>query len=134
MSRSEIGLLVTARIMDDVLRLGGERESGKWPRRLAATVVVAVLAAGVVRDLRQDSAAAAHHPATTFTAGPVQLAGLGSSAARLLNETGRTRLDARAERPRCQRPETSDVRCATFVIRARRPATAASAQFLGRSG
>jgi len=49
----------------------------------AGTVAVAV---ALVRNLPQGSDAVAHHPATVVTACPVQLAGLGSSAAHLLSE------------------------------------------------
>lgn len=82
-------MCLVVRIMDDVLSQGADREPGRWPRRVAAIVAVVVLATGVARNLPHGSDATARHPVTAVTAGPVQLAGLGSSAARLLNGSGK---------------------------------------------
>ncbi len=72
--------------MDDVLSQGGDREPSRWPRRLAAIAVSVVLAVVIVGHLPRGRAAPPHRPAIVPTAGPVQLAGLGSGAAGLLDE------------------------------------------------
>jgi hypothetical protein len=71
--------------MNDVLSQGGDRELSPWPRRLAVIAVLAVLAVVVGRHLPRGQAAPAHR-AMAVAAGPVQLAGLGSGAAGLLDE------------------------------------------------
>jgi hypothetical protein len=81
------------RVMDDVLSQGGDRERSQWPRRLAAIAVLVVLVAVLAWHLPRGRAAPAHSSPAAITAGPVQLAGLGSGAAGLLNGTG---LDHRA--------------------------------------
>jgi len=81
--------------MDDVLSHGGDREPSRRPGRLAAVVVLAVLAAVIAWHLPRGRAAPPHRAAAAaasvavgpvaVAAGPVQLAGLGSGAAGLLN-------------------------------------------------
>jgi hypothetical protein len=73
--------------MDDVISQRADREPSWWPRRLAVTAVLVVLASVAVRDLPRGGDSPAHHPAALVTAGPVQLAGLGSAAAGLLDKT-----------------------------------------------
>ena len=90
--------MVVVAIMDDVLSLGGDREPAKWARRVTMVVTAAVLAVAVARSLPQHSRTVAHHSATAATAGPVQLAGLGSGAARLLDESARAHRVALARR------------------------------------
>jgi hypothetical protein len=81
-------------IMDDVLSQGGDREPSRWSRRLAAIAVLFVLAVVIVGHLPRGQAALVHRPATAVAAGPVQLAGLGSGAASLLDETSRNHRSA----------------------------------------
>ena len=90
--------VVVVAIMEDVLSLGADREPAKWARGVTTVVTAAVLTVTVARSLPQHSRTVAH-PATAVTAGPVQLAGLGSGAARLLDES------ARAHRVRLARRE-----------------------------
>jgi hypothetical protein len=72
--------------MDDLLILGPDREPGPWPRRLAAVAVLIVLALVVVTHLPHKPETSSRRPAATASAGPVQLAGLGSGAAGLLDQ------------------------------------------------
>jgi hypothetical protein len=72
--------------MDDVLSQGGDRGPSRWPRRLAAMAVLAMLAAALVWHLQRGRDAPAHHLAVTVAADPDQLAGLGAGAAGLLDE------------------------------------------------
>jgi hypothetical protein len=89
--------------MDDILSHGAEGSPG-WRLVVAAVVIVAaVVAILIARHLPQD-VARAHHPATAATSGPVQLAGLGSAAAALLNQ-GRD--SKRACTPHAQVPAVS---------------------------
>jgi len=71
--------------MEDVLSRGGDREPSRWPRRLAVIAVVVVLTVVIAGHLPRGRAVQAHRPAVVAT-GPVQLAGLGSGAAGLLDE------------------------------------------------
>jgi len=73
------------RDMDDVLSQGGDREPSRWPRRLAVIAVLVVLAVVIAGHLPRGRAVPAHRPAAAAT-GPVQLAGLGSGAAGLLDQ------------------------------------------------
>jgi len=77
------------RRMDDVLSHGMDREPNRWPRRLGALAVACCLVVAVVLDGRPDRELAAPRPGTPaiLAAGPVQLAGLGSGAAWMLNES-----------------------------------------------
>lgn len=74
--------------MDDIISQGGGREPSRWSRRLAAIAVLVVLAVVIVRLLPRESAAPPRHRALAVSAGPVQLAGLGSGAAVLLDKPG----------------------------------------------
>jgi hypothetical protein len=74
--------------MDDILSQGGDREPGRWPRRLVAIAVLVVLAVVVVRHLPPDRDALPPRPAMAVTADPIQLAGLGAGAAGLLDQAG----------------------------------------------
>jgi len=74
--------------MDDILSQGPEREPGRLARHATAALVLAVLivlAFVAVRYLPHHRAASSHHSASVVRAGPVQLAGLGPGAARMLN-------------------------------------------------
>jgi hypothetical protein len=70
--------------MDDILIHGTERPPS-W-RRLVATVVIVAAAVGIlIAQHLPQNVARAHPRAPTASSGPVQLAGLGSGAAALLN-------------------------------------------------
>jgi hypothetical protein len=71
--------------MGDVQFQGEDREPSPWPPRLLVIAILVLLAFAVVRHLPTQRAAHPHSPAATVSAGPVQLAGLGSRAAGLLN-------------------------------------------------
>jgi len=74
--------------MDDLINSGPQREPGLLARHATAAVIVAVLvvlAVVAIRHLPRPADAAKHHPASAVASGPVQLAGLGPAAARLLN-------------------------------------------------
>ena len=75
--------------MDDLLVLGSDREPSPWRRRLTVVAVLIVLAVVVVTHLPHKRETS-RHPAATASAGPVQLAGLGSGAAGPLNQADRT--------------------------------------------
>jgi anti-sigma-K factor RskA len=75
--------------MDTVLSQGGNREHSWRVRILAAIAVLAVLAVVIAGHLPHGRTVLARHRATAVTAGPVQLAGLGSGAAGLLNQADR---------------------------------------------
>lgn len=77
--------------MADVLSQGTGRGPSRWPRHLAAIAVLVVLAVAIAWRLPRGPQTLAHRPAVV-TAAPVQLAGLGSSAAHLLNHSQRTHL------------------------------------------
>ncbi len=72
--------------MDDIISHGPEREPSRLARHAAAVlamlIVVAVVAVG---HLARHRAAGPRHPAPVVASGPVQLAGLGPRAARMLN-------------------------------------------------
>ena len=72
--------------MDDLLILGRDREPSPWLRRLTVVAVLIVLAVVVITHLPDKREIPSRHPAATASAGPVQLAGLGSGAAGLLNQ------------------------------------------------
>jgi hypothetical protein len=73
--------------MDDVLGWGADREPRRWLFSLAAIAVILMLVVVAFRHIPQHRPSTAHRAATAVTAGPVQLAGLGSTAARLLDRT-----------------------------------------------
>jgi len=75
--------------MNDVIRLGTGRGPGRRIPRLIAAAVIVVLAAGIVLHLQDDRHSPRHRATTRVSGGPVQLAGLGSGAARLLNKPDR---------------------------------------------
>jgi hypothetical protein len=77
--------------MDDILSQATGPGPGRRPRRLAAIAVLVVLTVAIAWRLPRGPQTPAHRPATV-TAAPVQLAGLGSGAARLLNHSQRTHL------------------------------------------
>jgi hypothetical protein len=75
--------------MDDILSQGTER-SPSWRRVVAmVTIAAAVIAISIARHLPQRDVAA-HRPVPIASSGPVQLAGLGSGAAALLNHDRNT--------------------------------------------
>ncbi len=76
--------------MDDVLSQGEDRELSWRARILAAITVLLVLAFVVAAHLPHERPSPVHHRAALVTAGPVQLAGLGSGAAGLLDGAART--------------------------------------------
>jgi hypothetical protein len=73
--------------VDDLLILGRDRKPSPRPWRLAVIAVLVMLALVVIRHLPDKRNTASHGPApaVSVSAGPVQLAGLGSGAAGLLN-------------------------------------------------
>ncbi len=74
--------------MDDIISNGPQREPSLLARHATAAVVLAVLvvlAVVAIRYLPRPAHAGRHHPAPVVASGPVQLAGLGPAAARLLN-------------------------------------------------
>jgi hypothetical protein len=82
--------------MDDLFIVGSDRKPSPWPRRLALVAVLIVMAVVVITHLSDKWQAPSRHPAVrivvTVSAGPVQLAGLGSGAAGLLGQAdGMTR-------------------------------------------
>jgi hypothetical protein len=91
-------VLYVVQVMDDVLSQDRGGGPGRRARILAAVVVLIVLAvvnAGRFTDARDTDArdtnardTVVHHQ-VVITTGPVQLAGLGSGAARLLDRAGR---------------------------------------------
>ena len=85
--------------MDDIISQRGDRAPSRWPRRPAVVALLVVLAIVAVRHLPRDGAIPAHHPATAVRAGPVQLAGLGSAVAGLLNQAGGKHLAGDLRRP-----------------------------------
>ena len=101
--------------MDDLISHGPEREPGRLARHapaalmLAILIVVAVMAIGHQPGHR---AARPGHPAPAAARGPVQLAGLGSGAARMLN----------GDRPSGNQPVRS-------ALRATRPRPAAAVTY-----
>ena len=78
--------------MDDLFIVGSDREPSPWPRRLALAAVLMVLAVVVITHLPDKRETPSRHPAVSVSvsvsAGPVQLAGLGSGAAGLLDQAG----------------------------------------------
>jgi len=72
--------------MDDLLILGPDREPGPWLRRLTVVAVLIVLAIVAITHLPHKPETSSRRPAATASAGPVQLAGLGSGAAGLLDQ------------------------------------------------
>ena len=85
--------------MDDIISQRGDRAPSRQPRRPAVIVLLVVLAIVAVRHLPRDGAIPVHHPATVVRTGPVQLAGLGSSVAGLLNQPGGRQLAGDLRRP-----------------------------------
>jgi hypothetical protein len=75
--------------MDDVLIQGGNREPSWRARILTAIAVLLVLTFVIATHLPHGRPTPAHRRAATVTAGPVQLAGLGSGAAGLLDGAAR---------------------------------------------
>jgi hypothetical protein len=74
--------------MDDILSQGGDREPSRWPRRLAPLAVLVVLAVVIVMHIPHGRTTLERPPAVAATGGAVQLAGLGSGAASLLDRGG----------------------------------------------
>jgi hypothetical protein len=87
------------RVMDDIISQRGDRAPGRWPRRPAIIALLVVLAIVALRQLPREGAIPAHRPATVVRAGPVQLAGLGSAVAGLLNQAGGKHLAGDLRRP-----------------------------------
>lgn len=76
--------------MDDLFIVGSDREPSPWPRRLALVAVLIALAVVVITHLPDKRETPSRHPgvsvSVSVSAGPVQLAGLGSGAAGLLDQ------------------------------------------------
>jgi hypothetical protein len=74
--------------MDDLFIMGSDREPSRWPRRLVLVAVLIVLAVVVITHLPDKREAPSRHLGVKvfISAGPVQLAGLGSGAAVGLNQ------------------------------------------------
>jgi hypothetical protein len=92
--------------MDDVLSQGGDRAPSRRRGRLAAITVLLVLAVVIAGHLPRGQAVPAHCHAAV-TAGPVQLAGLGSGAAGLLDKAGRDHQARRGIAPAPARPSAA---------------------------
>jgi hypothetical protein len=71
--------------MDDLPNQGEDRQPSPWPPRLLVIAIVVLALVAIVRHLPPRQVAQPRRPAATASAGPVQLAGLGSSAAGLLD-------------------------------------------------
>ncbi len=71
--------------MDDLLNQGDDRQPSPWPPRLLVIAIVVLGLVAIVRHLPPRQVAQPRRPAATASAGPVQLAGLGSRAAGLLD-------------------------------------------------
>ncbi len=74
--------------MDDIISHGPEREPGGLARLAATALILAILvvvAVVAIGHLPRHGAAGRHRPAPVVASGPVQLAGLGPGAARMLN-------------------------------------------------
>lgn len=76
--------------MADILSHGTDRRRGWRPVAVTVATTAAALAILVARHLPHDGMPA-HRHAPAAAPGPVQLAGLGSGAAALLNQGSRTR-------------------------------------------
>ena len=74
--------------MDDVLSHGMDREPRRWPGRLALVAVIVGLAVALVLHIPHSGQHSPTRQGSPPAAGPVQLAGLGSRAADLLNHHG----------------------------------------------
>jgi len=115
--------------VDDLLILGPDREPSPWRRRLAAVAILIVLAVVIITHLPHGREASPRPPAVSvsvsISAGPVQLAGLGSGAASLLNHsTGITGpaislapAGSRHGRQRHCAGHRGTLRCARLVLR-----------------
>jgi hypothetical protein len=82
--------------MDDLFIVGSDRERSPWPRRLALVAALIALAVVVITHLPDKRDTPSRHLVVrvSLSAGPVQLAGLGSGAAVVLNQAhGITGLD-----------------------------------------
>ena len=93
--------------MDDILSQGTERPPGWRPVVATLIAVAAVIALLVARHLPHEVTAG--HPPAPAASGPVQLAGLGSGAAALLNHG---RASGHACTPHAQVPADSASRAA----------------------
>ena len=67
--------------MSDILSQGGDRQPGRWPRRLAVIAVAVVLVIVVVRHFSSEQAAQAHRPGTASTTRPLPQVSPGATAA-----------------------------------------------------
>ncbi|HUC27777.1 MAG TPA: hypothetical protein VMA73_34195 [Streptosporangiaceae bacterium] len=76
--------------MDDLMILGSDREPSPWRRRLGVVAVLIMAAVVAITHLPGKRDTPPRHPAVSISvsmsAGPVQLAGLGSGAADLLDQ------------------------------------------------
>jgi hypothetical protein len=71
--------------MDDPRIQGKYREPSPWPPRMLVIAIIVLVLVAVVRHLPPRRVESPRLPAATASAGPVQLAGLGSRAAGLLD-------------------------------------------------
>jgi hypothetical protein len=108
-SRRRHRLLEVMRVMDDVLSHGRDREPSRRAGRLAVVVVLAVLAVVIAWHLPRGRPAPPHRAAAAaaVAAGPVQLAGLGSGAAGLLDGARREHRAGHARAGRRRLPATA---------------------------
>jgi hypothetical protein len=103
-------LLEMMRVMDDVLSHGRDREPSRRAGRLAVVVVLAVLAVVIAWHLPRGRPAPPHRAAAAaVAAGPVQLAGLGSGAAGLLDGARREHRAGHARAGRRRLPATASL-------------------------
>jgi len=90
--------------MDDVVSRGRGRDRRRWPRRLAAVLIAAAVAGGVLAHRPRGPVPV---PAAAGRRGhrrPVPMAILGAGAARLLCDSVQDHLASLAPRPRAEAP------------------------------
>jgi hypothetical protein len=71
----------------DNLRVSEDRGPSPWPPRLLVIAILVLAGVAIVRHLPPAPVAPPHRPAAAESTGPVQLAGLGSGAAHLLDHS-----------------------------------------------
>ena len=72
-------------VIDNLQVHAEDRVPSPWPPRLLVIAILVLAGVAIVRHLPPGPVSAPHRPASAESAGPVQLAGLGSGAASLLD-------------------------------------------------